>query len=36
MKEGILIRIDFLIDLVIQEIDDANKESFKTHEYIKY
>jgi len=36
MKEGVFIRVDFLIDEVIKKIDEANKLAYKTHIYIKW
>ena len=36
MKEGVFIRIDFLIDEVIKEIEIANNLAYKTHVYIKW
>ena len=33
-KEGIFIRIENLIDQIIDEIELANMEKYKTHEYI--
>ena len=35
-KEGIFIRIDFLIDQIIEEIELANIKSYKTHVYLKW
>jgi len=36
MKEGVFIRIEFLIDKLIEEIEIANNIAYKTHIYIKW
>ena len=34
MKEGIIIRIDILIQQIIDEIDSVNFKKYKTHIYV--